>query len=215
LTEYGAILTEDEINERLISSDPNEKIYITPLLSKKQINGASIDVRLGNSFIIFRRTKYSGLDVLKESKDELASRIEEFQEKIYVPLGKKLFLHPQQLVLGSTLEYVRLPPDLVAEVVGRSSWGRLGLILSAATLIHPDFAGVITLELANQADVPIPLVPGVRIAQLVLKKTTKNVDSTHESTKSKYHGAVEPEFSLLHEDKDLTALKKIGNHRID
>lgn len=212
MAESGAILTEKEIKDRLTTPYPNKKIYITPLLTQKQISGASCDVRLGNSFILFRRTKYSGLDVLKESKDELASRIEEFQEKIYVPLGKKLFLHPQQLVLGSTLEYIRLPPDLVAEVVGRSSWGRLGLILSAATLIHPDFAGVITLELANQADVPIPLVPGVRIAQLVLKKTTSEKVGV---TKSKYHGAVEPEFSLLHEDKDLDALKKIGECRTE
>lgn len=210
MSEVGAILTGEDISNRLSTSDPSRKIFITPLLSDKQIGNASIDVRLGNVFIVFKRTKYSGLDVLEETKEKLASRIEEFQERIYVPLGRKFFLHPQQLVLGCTLEYIRLPNDLVAEVVGRSSWGRLGLILSAATLVHPGFAGVITLELANQDDVPIPLVPGLRIAQLVIKKTTLKGKPTTNLLKSKYLGATEPAFSLLYEDDDLDALKKIA-----
>jgi len=209
LTEVGAILTREDIKNRLNESDSARKIFITPLLSDKQIGNASIDVRLGNVFIVFRRTKYSGLELLEDPKEKLASRIEEFQERIYVPLGRKLFLHPQQLVLGCTLEYIRLPNDLVAEVVGRSSWGRLGLILSAATLVHPGFAGVITLELANQDDVPIPLVPGLRIAQLVIKKTTLKGKPTAALFKSKYLGATEPAFSLLYEDDDLDALKKV------
>ena len=210
MSEVGAILTGEDISNRLSTSDPSRKLFITPLLSDKQIGNASIDVRLGNVFIVFKRTKYSGLDVLEETKEKLASRIEEFQERIYVPLGRKFFLHPQQLVLGCTLEYIRLPNDLVAEVVGRSSWGRLGLILSAATLVHPGFAGVITLELANQDDVPIPLVPGLRIAQLVIKKTTLKGKPTTNLLKSKYLGATEPAFSLLYEDDDLDALKKIA-----
>jgi len=209
LSEAGAILTGEDIKARLDEADPSRKIFITPILSEKQIGRASIDVRLGNVFIVFRRTKYSGLDVLETSKEKLASRIEEFQERIYVPLGKKFFLHPQQLVLGCTLEYVRIPNDLVAEVVGRSSWGRLGLILSAATLVHPGFAGVITLELANQDDVPIPLIPGLRIAQLVIMKTTFKGELGTEVLKSKYLGATEPSFSLLYEDDDLASLKKI------
>ena len=210
MSEVGAILTGEEIRNRLRTLDLNRKIFITPLLSDKQIGRASIDVRLGNVFIVFKRTRYSGLDVLEESKEELASRIEEFQEKIYVPLGKKFFLHPQQLVLGCTLEYIRLPNDLVAEVVGRSSWGRLGLILSAATMVHPGFAGVVTLELANQDDVPIPLIPGLRIAQLIIEKTTLKGKPKIALLKSKYVGATEPAFSLLYQDDDLDALKKIA-----
>lgn len=209
MSEVGAILTGEEIRTRLVESDPSRKLFITPLLSDKQICNASIDVRLGNVFIVFKRARYACLDVLKESKEELASKIEEFQERVYVPLGERFFLHPQQLVLGCTLEYLRLPNDLVAEVVGRSSWGRLGLILSAATLVHPGFAGVITLELANQDDVPITLVPGLRIAQLVIKKTTLKGKPTTNILQSKYLGATEPGFSLLYKDYDLDALKKI------
>jgi dCTP deaminase len=207
--EYGAILTEKELKNRLTAEDPNRRMFIIPLLSTEQIGRASIDVRLGNEFIAFKRTKYSVFDPL-ERPEKLTSKVGGFQEKIYVPLGKNLFLHPQQLVLGSTLEYLRLPNDLVAEVVGRSSWGRLGLILSAATLVHPGYAGVITLELANQGDVPIPLVPGTKIAQLVVMTTASKEQPKTEILKSKYIGSVGPTFSKIYEDDDLEVLRQIG-----
>lgn len=207
MSEAGSILTKDEIVGRL-SGDLNRRLFITPLISDDQIGAVSIDLRLGNVFIVFKRTKYSGLDLLEQTKEVIESRIQEFQERVYVPLGEKLFLHPQQLVLGSTLEYVRIPNDLVAEVIGRSSWGRLGLTLSAATLIHPGFAGVITLELANEDDVPIPLIPGLRITQLVLKKTNADSGKPGIIQKSKYLGTTEPTFSMLYKDKDLEALRK-------
>lgn len=206
--EHGAILTKDEIKDRLITEDLNQRLFITPLLSNEQIGWASVDVRLGNEFIAFRRTKYAMFNPLEKS-EKLTSRIGDFQERIYIPLGERLVLHPQQLVLGCTLEYIRLPNDLVAEVVGRSSWGRLGLILSAATLVHPGFAGVITLELANQGDVPLPLVPGVRIAQLVLKRATFRKQTGQKILKSRYLGSVGPTFSKIYEDNDWDALRKL------
>jgi dCTP deaminase len=210
MSEFTSILTKESIEKRLRERDLGKKLFITPLISDEQIGEVSIDLRLGNVFIVFKRTKYSGLDLLKQPKEQIESRIQEFQERVYVPLGEKIYLHPQQLVLGSTLEYIRIPTDLVAEVIGRSSWGRLGLILSAATLIHPGFAGVITLELANEDDVPIPLIPGLCITQLVLRKT----DSKEKrGQKSKYLGATEPAFSMLHKDKDLEPLRNIAEKR--
>lgn len=206
--EHGAILTKDEIKDKLAAEDLNQRLFITPLLSNTQIGWASVDVRLGNEFITFRRTKYAVFDPL-EKPEKLISRMGDFQERIYIPLGGKMVLHPQQLVLGSTLEYIRLPNDIVAEVVGRSSWGRLGLILSAATLVHPGFAGVITLELANQGDAPILLVPGVRIAQLVLKRAILKKKAGQKILKSRYLGSVGPAFSRIYEDDDLDALRKL------
>lgn len=206
--EHGAILTKDEIRDKLTAEDLNQRLFITPLLSNKQIGWASVDVRLGNEFIAFRRTKYAIFDPL-EKPEKLISKLGDFQERIYIPLGGKMVLHPQQLVLGSTLEYIRLPNDIAAEVVGRSSWGRLGLILSAATLVHPGFAGVITLELANQGDVPIPLVPGVRIAQLVLKRAIVKKKAGQKILKSRYLGSVGPAFSKIYEDDDWDALRKL------
>lgn len=210
MSEITSILTKGDIEKRLREPNPVKRLFITPLISEEQLGEVSIDLRLGSVFIVFKRTKYSGLDLLEESMDQIESRIQEFQERVYVPLGEKLYLHPQQLVLGSTLEYIRVPNDLVAEVIGRSSWGRLGLILSAATLVHPGFAGVITLELANEDDVPIPLIPGLCITQLVLRKTNSE---GKKAQKSKYLGATEPTFSMLYKDKDLEPLRRIAEER--
>ncbi|MHC3130306.1 MAG: dCTP deaminase [Candidatus Bathyarchaeota archaeon] len=174
----------------------------------QQLGASAIDVRLGTQFIVFKRTRYPILDVCEGNVKDLAWKIGRYQEKLYIPLGKKIILHPQQLVLGSTLEYVRIPNDLMAELIGRSSWGRLGLIISAATLIHACYAGVITLELANEGDTPIALYPGVRIAQLVFHKHTQPIKEGG-LLQTKYIGSVEPLFSRLHEDDDLSIIRRI------
>jgi dCTP deaminase len=209
----GGALTKKEILDRLKETDESKKIFFSPMVDlEEQLGLAALDMRLGTRFIVFKRTRYPLIDVCEGEAKDLAWKISRFQEKVYVPLGKKLILHPQQLVLGSTLEYVRLPQDLVAEVIGRSSWGRLGLIISAATLVHPSYAGVITLELANEGDTPIALYPGIRIAQLIFLKLNQKY-TVNELGHSKYAAAVEPSFSLLHEDAELFALRKIkGMH---
>ena len=205
-------LNGEEILERIKSNGNVEKrIFLVPVINaKEQVGFGALDLRLGTQFIIFKRTRYSLLDVCEDDYNELSSRIGQFQEKVYVPLGKKLILHPQQLVLGSTLEYIRMPKDLMAEVIGRSSWGRLGLIISAATLVHPGYAGVITLELANEGDTPIALYPGTRIAQLIFLKI-RRLKIAKKLYSSKYAAAVEPAFSLLHEDPDLATIRAIIN----
>jgi dCTP deaminase len=206
----GGVLTKAEINERLSTGNLSQRIFITPIISKsQQIGTASVDIRLGTEFIVFRRTKYSILDVLDETKESLESSIGKYQEKVYIPIGEKLILHPQQLVLGCTLEYFRFPNDLVGEVIGRSSWGRLGLIISAATLVHPNFAGVITLELANEGDAPIALYPGVRIAQLVFNKFSNIKRLDEKLLNTKYIGAIGPSFSKLYEDTDWDIFRKL------
>ena len=205
----GGPLTKAEILQRLESKDKNLRIFFTPMIDIDQQLGASaIDVRLGTQFIVFKRTRYPILDVCEGNPKDLAWKIGRYQEKLYIPLGKKIILHPQQLVLGSTLEYVRLPSDLMAELIGRSSWGRLGLIISAATLIHSCYAGVITLELANEGDTPIALYPGVRIAQLVFHKHAQPIKEGG-LLQTKYIGSVEPSFSRLHEDEDLSIIRRI------
>ena len=206
----GGILTGEEIHRRIHTSRLHEKIFVTPLIDKnQQIGPVSLDVRLGTEFIVFRRTKYSLIDVLRDEGSSVERRIGEYQEKIFVQIGKHLVLHPQQLVLGSTLEYVRLPNDLIAEVIGRSSWGRAGLLIATATLVGPGFAGVITLELTNEGDAPIALYPGARIAQLVFHKLITKEKIKPRLLTTKYIGATGPSFSKLHEDKDWKVIKKL------
>lgn len=206
----GGALTKEEILERLKTKNNDRRIFFTPIINtEQQVGSTAIDMRLGTQFILFKRTKYPIVDVCESDPEDLNWKIGKYQDKVSVTLGENLVLHPQQLVLGCTLEYIRLPNDLLAEVMGRSSWGRLGLIISAATLVHPGYAGVITLELANEGDTPIALYPGVRIAQLVFYKLVSCEKQESKLCETKYLGSVEPSFSKLHEDKDLRIIRKI------
>jgi dCTP deaminase len=205
----GGALTREEILKRLTTEEIETRIFFTPMISsEEQVKSTAIDVRLGNQFILFKRTKYPILDVCETKQKDLSRNIGKYHEKVYVAFGERLILHPGQLVLGCTLEYIRLPCDLMAEVIGRSSWGRLGLIISAATLVHPGYAGVITLELANEGETPLALYPGVRISQLVFSKLL-NCSKSAELSATRYLGSVEPMFSKLHEDPDLEILRKL------
>jgi deoxycytidine triphosphate deaminase len=117
-------------------------------------------------------------------------------------------LHPQEVVLGATLEYVVLPADLAGQVVTRSSYGRLGLLSATAVQIHPRFHGCLTLELVNLSTIPITLTPGERIAQLVLWRTAA-VDATHE----KYSCPIGPEFSRVRDDPEADVLRALRRRR--
>ena len=82
----------------------------------------------------------------------------------------RYLIHPGDLILGATLEFVALPSDVMAFVEGKSRWGRLGLIVATASQVAPGFHGVIVLELVNAGTVPLELVPGTPIAQFVFHK---------------------------------------------
>ena len=203
MNNIGEILSTNSIFKRLDSNE-EDKLVVTPLVDDAQISSGSIDLRLNTEFIVTKRTKFKLLDPIID-KELFEQRIKEYQEKTYAKLGTGLVLHPNQFVLGSTLEYIKLPNDLTAYVVGRSSLGRLGLIIATAPVIHPRFSGVITLELTNLGDAPIILYPGIRVAQLVLHKTEKG----KEEQLSKYQYSVGPRFSDIHRDRELDILKKL------
>jgi dCTP deaminase len=192
------VLTHDELQRRLFGplKEGEEPLVITPLLDSKQIGDVSIDVRLGNEFIIIRHTNLPLID--PTSASTIRVEIGQYQEHIRVGFGERFVLQPRQLVLGSTLEYIALPPDLTAQVIGRSSWGRLGLIIATATSVAPGFKGVITLELINEGQVPLILYPGVVIAQLIFEEVTGRT-----FYKGRYNYPTGPQFSRIHDDKDI------------
>ena len=137
----------------------------------------------------------------------MKGNIKSYQEKVSIKPNDRIMLHPNQFILGSTLEYVKLPEDVIAYIIGRSSWGRLGLIIATATLINPGFAGVITLELTNVGEVPISLFPGLRIAQISFHKCdfyhkTRRIDP------GKYFGSTGPSFSEIYKDRDLALIER-------
>lgn len=165
-------LSGKQIRERLELDDLGHRLVISPILeSSEQLRDdqASIDIRLGFEFAFITPSAYGSIDEMHEDIYEggISSLSDLFNMK-YVPLGDSITIHPHQFVLASTMEYIRLPCDILAYVVGRSTWGRLGLIVATAVGIHPGFAGTLTLELRNLGEAPLTLYPGQAIAQLFL-----------------------------------------------
>jgi dCTP deaminase len=123
------------------------------------VQPASVDLRLGDSFRVFHNHRATVID-LRRPPDNLT-------EEVVVPEGDSFVIHPGEFCLGRTLEWVELPDDIVARIEGKSSLGRLGLIVHAtAGFCDPGWKGTLTLELNNLTRVPIILHPGLEIAQL-------------------------------------------------
>lgn len=188
------ILKSDRIAELLRAGqgDSTDPFVITPTpdLNKLGESGsAAIDLRLGTWFAHLRqaRTPYLALDA-KSPNAQLT-------KTSYVPFGRDYILHPQNFVLAVTLEWIRMPSNLAAYVVGKSSWGRCGLIIATATGVHPGFKGCLTLELSNVGEIPIAVKPGISICQLFLHR----VDATDANTvdRSGFVGLRRPLFRRI------------------
>lgn len=165
------ILQADEIARRLKGEvgDPKDPFVITPRPDIDDLatsGAASVDLRLGTWFVSSRARKTPVLDI-HDGKAEA-----QFTKTSYVPFGDRFILHPGAFVLAVTLEWIRLPSDLAGYVVGKSSWGRRGLIIETAMGVHPRFSGCLTLELANVGEVPIAVRPGMLICQLFVHATS-------------------------------------------
>ena len=138
------------VDEGRIRIDPWDPGLVQP---------ASVDLRLGDSFRVFHNHRATAID-LRHPPDNLT-------EEVLVPEGESFVIHPGEFCLGRTLEWVELPDDIVARIEGKSSLGRLGLIVHAtAGFCDPGWKGTLTLELNNLTRVPIILHPGLEIAQL-------------------------------------------------
>lgn len=164
------ILRADKIAQQLTTPDnPQDPLVIrpTPNLDELDRSGAaSVDMRLGCWFQAFRNSRCSHLDVYGDPV--LAPSESQLTKQHFVPFGEPFILHPRAFVLAVTLEWIRLPSNMAGYVVGRSSWGRHGLIIATATGVHPGFTGCLTLELTNVGEIPITIKPGTTICQLFL-----------------------------------------------
>jgi len=180
-------LGRTEILRYLEKSELSERLVVTPLLEAGQVGPASVDIRLGNAFVVTRRGHLQSIDPARAK-----SGLKRYQYHHYVNFGESFTLHPNQLVLASSLEYVRLPTELAASVTSRSKWGRAGLVIATATAVHPGFNGTITLELVNLGEVPLILYPGLRIAQLVFAKCEGGTEY-----EGQYSGQTDPNFLTI------------------
>jgi dCTP deaminase len=143
---------------------------------------SSVDVRVDRYFRVFRNSRYPYIDV--KAEQEGLTELVEVEDEAFI-------LHPGEFVLGSTLERVRLPDDLVARLEGKSSLGRLGLLIhSTAGFIDPGWDGHVTLELSNVANLPITIYPGMKIGQLSFVQLTEAAERPYGSAGigSKYQG---------------------------
>lgn len=186
-------LLKKELKERYdLSFYLKKSLVITPLLSRDQIGESSIDLRLSNEFIIVKRRVFPSLN-LDVSELELKINMRKYFERVRVDYNSDFILHPQQLILGSTLEFLRIPYDTNCTVIGKSTWGRMGLVVATAINVDPGFRGCITLELINLGEVPIILKPGLLIAQIVLQ-TSEECGEPYLGQYSSSTGPKSPEF---------------------
>ncbi len=183
-----AVLSVEQLQLRL-SATGTDRLVVAPILEPKeqmQTGRAAIDVRLGSRFRLAETTTEGFIDTVARPDRSPP------KHPLFVPFGQSLVLHPHQFLLGETLEFVRLPDDLMAYVVGRSSWGRDGLVVATAVGIHPGFTGAITLELRNLGELPMSLYPGDPIAQLFVHSLVRPKGAPSPEP-SQFSGALGPQ----------------------
>jgi dCTP deaminase len=157
-----------------IEIDPYDPTLLQP---------SSVDVRVDRYFRVFHNARYPYIDV-KQPQEELTELVEVDGEQPFI-------LHPGEFVLGSTLERIRLPDDLVGRLDGKSSLGRLGLLIhSTAGFVDPGWDGPVTLELSNVANLPITIYYGMKIGQLSFVQLTEPAEKPYGAAGlgSKYQG---------------------------
>jgi dCTP deaminase len=190
------ILSDADILDRLAEGD----LAIDPLDDiETQVQPASVDLRLGSQFLEFRRTNIPCI----HPND--AREVDEYVEETHVPEGDDFILHPGDFVLGTTKERVEVPSDLLATVQGRSSLGRLAVVIHAtAGIVDPGYDGQITLELSNLGAAPVALSPGMRVSQLIFTELKNPADRPYGAERgSKYQGQSGPQASRIGDDPEF------------
>jgi dCTP deaminase len=190
------ILSDADILRRLEEGD----LVVEPLDDPDiQIQPASIDLRLGREFLEFQRTNIPCIHPNSERE------VEEYVDETIVEREGEFILHPGDFVLGTTHERVEIPSDLIANVEGRSSLGRLAVVVHAtAGLCDPGFRGKITLELSNLGMAPVALTPGMRISQLTFTELTSPAERPYGIERgSKYQDQGGPQASRIQGDREF------------
>jgi dCTP deaminase len=184
------ILSDVDIRKELaggrIEIDPFDETCVQP---------SSVDLHVDSQFRVFANSRYPYIDVRKPMPD--------LTELVDVAGDDPFILHPGEFVLGSTSERIRLPDDMVARLEGKSSLGRLGLLIhSTAGYVDPGWDGYLTLELSNVANLPITIYPGMKIGQISFFRLSSAAEKPYGSTetRSKYQGQRGPTASKYYEE---------------
>jgi dCTP deaminase len=185
-----SVLSDRDIRAAIESGDVGIRPY-----DPRDLQPSSVDLHLDRRFRVFRNNRYAFIDVRAPQPD--------LTELLSVEDDEPFILHPGEFVLGQTLEWVELADDLVARLEGRSSLGRLGLLIhSTAGYVDPGWKGNLTLELSNVANLPIALYYGMSIGQISFFRMSSAAERPYGSPElgSKYQGQAEPTASAYHRD---------------
>jgi dCTP deaminase len=209
MMEVQGVLSDVEIKKRL-----NKDLIIHPIVHEDScITGCKVDLHLSGVFYEIQRSTFDSYDPLSPNKAD-------FRREIILPLGQYLVLHPGDLILASTFENVSMPRNLLGLLEGRSSLGRLGVIVHAtASLIDPCFSGSITLEVSNLGHLPVRLYTLARVATLALIQIAGEVTYAYGdpipdpckagSMRQDHYAAPKSEASRHHEDWEYDIIRKI------
>lgn len=185
------VLSDRSIKEEIA----RRRIVIEPLDSDC-IQPASVDIHLDKKLLVFRTWRYPFYIDVKQNLDDLTEVVEVREDKPF-------FLQPGEFVLASTLECITLPDDIVGRLEGKSSLGRIGLLIhSTAGYVDPGWSGHLTLELSNVAKLPVTLYYKMRIGQVSFLQLTSAAERPYgsEGLRSKYQGQIEPTASRYYQD---------------
>lgn len=185
------VLSDRTIKEEIAKG----RIIIEPL-DTSCIQPASVDIHLDKKLLVFRTWRHPFYIDVKQSLDNLTELVEISEENPF-------FLHPGEFVLASTVESITLPDDIVARLEGKSSLGRIGLLIhSTAGYVDPGWQGCLTLELSNVAKLPVTLYYKMKIGQISFLRLTSPADRVYgaEGLGSKYQGQTEPTASKYYQD---------------
>lgn len=189
-------LLKKEINKCL-----EKTLFIRPLLEESQIGELTVDFRLGYDFLVSIQGREPFIDASHNHKETFRHTSNFFERTRRRP-GENFLLHPGQTILGTSLEYVKLPSDVMMILNMRSSYSRLGLTIS--TIVQPGYCGCISIELTNANKNPINLTVGSRLFQARFLRVSRPIN--YFNTERKYICSVRPQVSAISTDNDLKIL---------
>jgi dCTP deaminase len=221
-----SLLHEQQIMTRLVHPNPDQRLIMTPLIAlDAQLGPSSIDVRLGTEFQCQERNiegiMHPMQALAKVKKNATATSADYWvkpptesaggtMKTVVASLTQPFILHPGEFALACTLEHFQIPLDLAARLEGRSTWGRLGLLIHAtAGFVDPGFRGALTFELANISHVPLTLYPGVRIAQMCFFQADELTQLPyHQKKYTKYSYQPGAKASAYYQDPEYAQIAK-------
>ena len=186
------ILPDHEIRARLKKGD----LVIAPLEDPEvQIQPANVDLRLGNKFRVFRMSSTAFIDTRDGTQKD-------YTQELILADNERFIVHPGEFVLASIKEYIKMPADLMGVVDGRSSLGRVGLVVhSTSASINPGWEGEFVLEITNIGKMPVAIYPNQRIAKLVLHQLSSPAERPYNARAEAKYKAQKFEESRIHEER--------------